>query len=391
MSGAPDDTLSPLLRRAEEALRQRDHVRALQLLGEAEAAAPDQIAVKMQKAVALRVAGDLAGALAAIQAALALDPYNFMALLAKGSLIERLAGEPAAAETYRNALKIAPADPPRALEAPLARAREVVARTASNLESHLRARLDLAHAEVTPAARARFEEGLRIFAGTARPYTPEPLLLHYPRLPAIPFYDRELFPWLPELEAATGIIREELEAALARQTGFAPYIDYPPDAPLNQWAELNGSPRWNAFFLWRDGERQDAACAACPRTSALMDRLPLARQPGFAPTVVFSALAPHTHIPPHTGSTNTRLLVHLPLILPGPARFRVGNETRTWRMGEAWVFDDTIEHEAWNDADALRVILIVDIWNPCLEPGERDLVSAMLAARNGFLTGQEPQ
>jgi aspartate beta-hydroxylase len=232
---------------------------------------------------------------------------------------------------------------------------------------------------------------VRIFAGTTRAYTPEPLLLHYPRLPAIPFLDRDLFPWLPQLEAATDTIRGELEAALTRQEGFAPYIDYPPDVPVNQWAELNRSPRWNAFFLWRDGERQDAACKACPQTAALMETLPLARQPGFAPTVVFSALAARTHIPPHTGSTNTRLLVHLPLILPGPARFRVGNEVREWRMGEAWVFDDTIEHEAWNDADALRVILIIDIWNPYLEPAERDLVSAMLAARNGFLTGQEPQ
>ena len=99
---------------------------------------------------------------------------------------------------------------------------------------------------------------------------------------------------------------------------------------------------------------------------------------------MFSALEARTHIPPHTGSTNVRLLAHLPLLLPGPARFRVGNETRKWRMGEAWVFDDTIEHEAWNDADALRVILIFDVWNPLLTEVERELVNALLAARKGF-------
>ena len=104
----------------------------------------------------------------------------------------------------------------------------------------------------------------------------------------------------------------------------------------------------------------------------------------FVGTVTFSALDAHTHIPPHTGSTNVRLLCHLPLILPGPARFRVGNETRDWKMGEAWVFDDTIEHEAWNDADELRVILIIDVWNPYIDPGERELVSALLAARKEF-------
>ena len=93
---------------------------------------------------------------------------------------------------------------------------------------------------------------------------------------------------------------------------------------------------------------------------------------------------PTTHIPPHTGSTNARLLVHLPLILPGPARFRVGNELRSWRMGEAWAFDDTIEHEAWNDADQLRVILIFDVWNPLLTEAERDLVTAMMLAKRDF-------
>ena len=111
-----------------------------------------------------------------------------------------------------------------------------------------------------------------------------------------------------------------------------------------------------------------------------------ADQPGFAPTALFSALAPRTRIPPHTGSTNSRLVVHLPLVLPGPARFRVGNDTRAWRMGEAWVFDDTIEHEAWNDADETRVILIFDIWNPLLSQAERELISAMMTAHTTWHT-----
>ena len=391
MSGAPSTTLAQLAHQAQEAMRRRDFVHALDLLTEAERSAPEDASIKMQKAVALRTTGDLKGSLDTLNAALALDPYNFMALLAKGALVERLAGERAAAEIYRNALKIAPAEPAPGLAAPLARARDVLSRTTQELEAHLRKETLAAEVECSPSAQARFDESLRIFSGAAKAYHSEALLLHYPRLPAIPFYDRALFPWLPKLEAQTDMIRGELEAALAGQRGFAPYINYPPDAPVNQWEELNHSPRWSAFFLWRDGERQDEACAACPRTAALMDALPLARQPGFAPTVVFSVLAPHTHIPPHTGSTNTRLLVHLPLILPGPARFRVGNEVREWRMGEAWVFDDTIEHEAWNDADEQRVIMIIDIWNPYLEPGEQALVSAMLAASREFMSRQEPK
>ena len=69
------------------------------------------------------------------------------------------------------------------------------------------------------------------------------------------------------------------------------------------------------------------------------------------------------------------------------SRFRVGNEERTWKMGEAWVFDDTIEHEAWNDADALRVIMILDVWNPYLNEEERDLVSTLMLARSEFYSG----
>jgi aspartyl/asparaginyl beta-hydroxylase (cupin superfamily) len=187
------------------------------------------------------------------------------------------------------------------------------------------------------------------------------------------------------LEAASDDITAELQGALAAaKDDFAPYIAYPKGTPVNQWGELNHSPRWSSLFLWKDGAKHDGACKLCPKTTALLETLPLAVLPGYGPTAMFSALDARTHIPAHTGSTNVRLLAHLPLILPGPARFRVGNEERAWKMGEAWVFDDTIEHEAWNDADDLRVILIVDVWNPLLEPEERALVAELLAARKGF-------
>ena len=371
----------------QAALQRGDRTGALALLRQAEAADPRDKALKMQRAMVSRTLGDLAGALEALDEALNIDPYDYVALLSKGALVERAQGERAAAAIYKNALIIAPPEDelPPPLRAPTARAREVTAKTQRALEDHLRARTDAVKAEVSAAARRRFDESIGIFAGRIKVYTQEPLLLHYPRLPAIPFYDRSLFPWFEELEAATDTIRGELEGALAAaKDDFAPYIAYPKGTPVNQWGELNHSRKWSSFFLWKDGARQDGACQLCPKTAALLERLPLAYQPGYAPTAMFSALDPHTRIPAHTGSTNVRLLCHLPLILPGPARFRVGNETREWKMGEAWVFDDTIEHEAWNDADELRVILILDLWNPLLEPEERELVKALLAARLEF-------
>lgn len=374
-----------LIQQAEAAVRRREPAAALALLREAEAAAPATVELHLARALAHRVAGDPRAAIAALDAALAIEPYTFLALLSKGALLEQLGQPKAAAAAYANALKLAPSEPAPSLRAPLARARAAVEARSEALHHHLMASVAELRASHTARAPSRFDEAVAIFSGRAKPYPQEPLLLHYPRLPAIPFYDAAEFPWLAELEAATPVIQAELAAVL--QTGFGgyqPYIAYPPGSPVNQWGELNHSRRWSSYFLWRDGVRQDSACAACPQTAALLERLPLQHQPGFAPTAMFSALEPHTRIPPHTGSANTRLLVHLPLIVPGPARFRVGAETREWRVGEAWVFDDTIEHEAWNDADELRVILILDIWNPLLSEAERALITAMMAAKNAW-------
>ena len=379
-----------LLADAAAALQRGDRAGALASVVRAELAAPHDPHVKMQKALIHRLSGALPAALAALDEALSLDPYNFLALLSKGAVVEKLSGERLAARIYENAVKLAPADEnlPPGLKAPLARARQVIETTRAALVAHLAAAVGPAAAAGGELAQGRLEEAIGVYAGVKRVYLNEPLLLHYPQLPAIPFYPRDLFPWLAELEAATPMIQAELAGALETQMdGFAPYIAFPPDAPVNQWEELNHSRRWSSLFLWRDGARQDAVCAACPGTDALLERLPMAHQPGFAPTAMFSALEAHTHIPPHTGSTNVRLLCHLPLVLPGPARFRVGNVVRDWKLGQAWVFDDTIEHEAWNDADELRVILIFDLWNPYLEPGERDRINALMAARNAFYAG----
>ena len=387
MAAPTPSPAAPLIQQAHQALQRRDVDGALALLERARAAAPADPEVPMTRALALRMRGDLQAAVEALDAALALDPYHFLALLSKGAVLEQLAGAKAAADTYRNALKIAPGEDrtPPALKAPLGRAREVVRTTDEALHAHLADAVAPVRARYPGERLSRFDEALEIFTRRARPYVQEPLLLHYPQLPAIPFYDEAMFPWLGELEAATGSIQRELESAMSERAGdFAPYIAYPPGAPVNQWGELNHSRRWSTFFLWKDGVRQERACAVCPQTAALLERLPMARQPGFAPTAMFSALEPRTRIPPHTGSTNVRLIVHLPLVLPGPARFRVGNETREWEIGRAWVFDDTIEHEAWNDADETRVILIFDVWNPLLSEAERELITAMTAASNSF-------
>jgi aspartyl/asparaginyl beta-hydroxylase (cupin superfamily) len=81
---------------------------------------------------------------------------------------------------------------------------------------------------------------------------------------------------------------------------------------------------------------------------------------------------------------NARLICHVPLIVPEGCGFRVGNETRRWEVGKALIFDDTIEHEAWNDSKEDRLLLIFDIWRPELSEVERKAVTAMFEAVDAY-------
>lgn len=382
-----------LLVEAGQALARRDPRAALQLLDQADRFGRTHNAT-LNRAVALRLLGDYHASLSVLDDALEMRPYDFMALLAKGAMLEKVNQTKAAVEVYRNALKIAPprASCPPGVVSQMDYASRLIDRHAQALADFMKDRIAPLKAELGEASRERFEEGLEIYAGLKQPPRQQPLLLNYPRLPAIPFYDRTLFPWLARLEEATPVIQAELATLLETAFDeFSPYIAYPKGAPVNQWGELNHSRKWSSLFLWKDGRRQDEICARAPRTAALLESLPMADQEGFSPTAMFSALQPKTHIPPHTGSSNVRLLTHLPLILPGAARFRVGNTVRDWEMGRAWVFDDTIEHEAWNDADAMRVILIFDVWNPYLDDGEKRLITEMMKAQRDFTMDQSPR
>jgi aspartyl/asparaginyl beta-hydroxylase (cupin superfamily) len=382
-AGDPDR----LVHLARERLEARDPAGARRLLDEAVRLRPRQVDLLLLLSVACRLQGDHAAALAATGAALKIDPYAFVAYLYRGITLEDLGRIPAAVEAYQSALGLAP---PKdrlspSLQKALEHAEQVVDGNSERLYRFLSDAVAEERARHPDADLRRFDECLAIFAGRARRYVHECALLYFPRLPALPFYDDELFPWLPRLEQATDMIRAELETVMQEDRAqFHPYIQYPEGAPVRQWHALNHSPDWSAFDFWRDGRRNEENCRRCPGTAALLDELPLAHQAGYGPNAMFSVLAPHTHIPPHTGSTNIRLIVHLPLILPEGCRYRVGNEHRDWKMGKAWVFDDSIEHEARNDSDETRVILMFDVWNPLLTEVERGLVTRIMAARQQF-------
>ena len=361
---------------------------ALALLDKAIAIDPDSFDLHLKRSAMLRASGNTQGALAAIEAALVVSPLDFMALLMRASLKDKL-GLADAGEAYAQALAQQPSTIASAqLATAIKHGEDVRDRWIAAREAGLCA----AMAEAESAAGA--EEGARIarFRSNAlrltRAWHAEPTHFHFPGLIEREYHDRSLFPWLAELEAATDIIQAEFETvAAAERAELVPYIQYPGGAPLAQWKALNHSRDWTAIHLWQYGECVDANARHCPRTMELLNAFPQPQIARCSPNAMFSLLAPGIRIPPHHGVANTRLVCHLPLIIPQGCWFRVGAETREWQRGQAWVFDDTIEHEAMNPSDELRVILIIDIWHPGLSAIEQTAVRALLEAEGEQMTG----
>lgn len=237
------------------------------------------------------------------------------------------------------------------------------------------------------AALARFDACLENLTGERRAAVDDPrqrpTILYFPGLPASPWFSREQFPWFAELEAATADIRTELDAVMPRaQQGERVFTD--DEAERRGLAGAQGAPSWHGFYFWRHGEPREDNLALCPRTAAILAGLPLCRIREHAPEVMFSVLAPGTHILPHRGVTNTRIVCHLPLVVPGDCALVVGGERHAWREGEAVAFDDTFEHEAWNRGTRTRVVLIIDVWHPGLTEVERDAVAVLVGAMGDF-------
>lgn len=359
---------------------------SFQRLVEADGSDPQQW---VNLALACRNLKDEAGEGDALQRALQADPMDLLALVLRGNLYERQGKTHEAARTYGAAAAVAP--PQERLHPEL---RPAVAHALAYRQGYDRDFAAFIDAHLAPHfARLagedlrRFRDSVDIMVGRKRRFDSRSAVYHFPELAPIEFFDRALFPWLDPIEAATDAIRDEFLAVLAADAGFTPYITYPNDVPHNQFAELNNSPRWSAFHLYKLGQRIEENAAKCPTTMGLLQGVPQPDQPGRTPAAMFSLLKPRTRIPPHNGVTNVRLVTHVPLIVPEGCGFRCGNEVRQWVPGKAWVFDDTIEHEAWNDSDKLRVVLIFDIWHPHLTAAERELITRMTGAMSDFMGG----
>ena len=369
-----------IARSGVEALRRGDAGAARAAFAEVEAAGRASHQLHLLLAQSCELVGDGAAMEAALAPVLEAEPRNLYALLMMGENRARLGDDRAASSWLSLALSSAtkmqglPPDlPPR-----LDRATQTLDAMSRKFEAHLQARLAAAHVDPGEVG-GRFREALEIAAGRAQPQLQQPTSFYYPRLPQIPFYDPAEFAWAAALEARTAEIRAEAEAVLSAGRDLAPYVQRNMDRPTREHALLD-DPDWSAYYLWKDGALVEDHARACPATVEALGSPPMPTVENRSPSVLFSVLRAKTHIPPHWGMLNTRLICHLPLIVPPDCRLRVGNEVRLVEAGKMLIFDDSIEHEAWNDSDETRVILLFEIWRPELDAGERHALTAMFEA-----------
>jgi aspartate beta-hydroxylase len=374
------------------ALRAGRPQRARELLGRAVALEPGNPVARQHLGRALELAGDALGAAESYAVALRLKPDLAPARIQYAALLERAGDPDAAAIHYARALQDAQRagrwldarTTPESLRPLVEHAVRAV--RASRRRTYERLVAPLV-AKYGRASLDRVETCLRVYLNELAPEYPDPRqrpgFLFFPGLPTTPYFDRQAVPYLDALETRTAEIRAELQALLPSPSGRERV--FTSDA-LEQ-ANLRGddrAPSWNGYYFRRHGERREDNCVACPATTDALEALPLCHVRAHGPEVLFSVFTPGTHLLPHRGVTNTRIVGHLPLIVPPGCALNVGGEVHEWVEGRAIAFDDTYEHEAWNRGDRTRVVLIFDLWNPYLSEVERLAIADLVASLGDF-------
>lgn len=325
---------------------------------------------------------------ATIDALLESEPNNIQALVRKGELREQAGDDRAAHVFYQAALGAAMAAQPlaEALRPAVQRAQQGVARGRLLFEQHLERSLAVSGFPEGSRPR-RFQQSLELMLGR-RQGTLElqrPTAYYLPGLPQRRYYEPSDLPWAADVEGAAPAIRQELTDYMgAGVDGFSPYVVSDPSRPRRDFHGLLDNPAWSTLYIWEKGGPVTGLTERFPNTMRALEKLDLPRIGERAPSILFSRLAPGARIPPHHGVMNARLICHLPLIVRPGCGFRVGGEVREWREGELLVFDDTVEHEAWNNGTSDRILLIFDVWRPEVDADERRAITALFEAVDSY-------
>ncbi|MEO8011344.1 MAG: aspartyl/asparaginyl beta-hydroxylase domain-containing protein, partial [Dokdonella sp.] len=376
------------------ALAQGHGAQAVLLLDRARSVQPFDADMSRHLGNALRASGRLEEALVALREAVRLDPDFFAAQLQLGAVCEELGRTRESIAIYFGAVSTAHSMGRWINDATTAPSLRPLVRHAIKVIDEGRERLFgellAPHRDRHGAsALARVDKCLAIYLGGvpaswADPRQ-KPSFLYFPDLPTVTYFDRALFPWYEALESRTEAIRAELESVLEDASAFESF--FKPKPGMSTEEHLGGTradPRWDAFFFYRHGTRYEENCRRCPQTAAALDAVPIVRLPGHAPECLYSKLTPGSHIRAHRGVTNTRVVTHLPLIVPGNGALSVGGESHEWQQGRCVTFDDTFLHEAWNHSERTRVVVLLDTWNPYMTEIEIAACSDLVMAISGF-------
>jgi aspartate beta-hydroxylase len=380
------------------ALRAGQPARAIELLAPRLERKPDDAVSRHHLAQAQRAAGDRHGALANWSLVLRAHPDQFVARLALAQTLEEDGDVDAALVHYFRAISDAQRQgrwlsrnsTPQPLLAAVQHAMRTVNEGRRRLFDTL---LEPLRTQFGRVAMQRVDRCLAIVLGEMRPQPADPrqqpTFLFFPGLPASPFLDRKLEPQLDALAEQSPAILDELRAVMESSRGREAVFHTGELARANLAGTHGEAPEWNGYYFHREGEPREGNRQACPRTAAALDALPLSRVRGHGPETLFSVLSPGTHLLPHRGVTNTRIVGHLPLIVPPDCALRVADIEHRWQVGEPVIFDDTYLHEAWNRSGETRVVLIFDLWNPHLDLAERLAVAQLVAAIGDFRTASD--
>lgn len=378
MKIAVPDSHRPRLEAAVAALRQPDFARAADLLRALAAELPAAAMPWEMLARAEEALGDRAAAIAALDSRLLLDMRDVGALLLKARLLEQEGDSRAASSFFQAALNqeaFAGGCPP-ALRPLLEHGRRFMEQSAKRFTEHL-------FDTVGPPATSRIAMALDLLAGRREVFLQQPSVFYFPGLAQRQFFDPADFPWLEPMLALLPQMRAELDAVEAGEAQFDPYVRRDPARPAPNNPLLD-DPAWGVFWFWQGGGPVAANAARCPATMRALEHAPMPRIPGRSPVAHWSRLLPGTHIAPHHGMLNTRLICHIPIRTAPGCSLRVGNQVREWSDGVPLVFDDSIEHEAWNAGDQSRTVLLFEIWRPELTGEERESLIRIFSAIENF-------
>lgn len=356
---------------------------------------PREPGVLHQLGVARMQGADYAGAIDNLRHALALEPRMFVARLRLGIALEHEGHAHEALVAYFSAINTAQAKGRWLSDATTApgiqeAVKHAIAYVDVNRPALFNNLLEPLRERYGRSEMQRVEQCLAIYLNEQPANLPDPRqrprFLYFPGIPSQTYYPRERFPEREMLEAATDAIRAELRTVLEQPQELEAFLTADSQEQMDTMLRASGSQpaAWDGFFFYRHGKRYDAHCASCPQTAGVIDRMPLSRIREHGPEALFSVLTPGSHILPHQGVTNTRLVTHLPLIVPKDCAISVGGELHVWQEGRSVTFDDTFVHEAWNRSEQTRVVLIMDLWNPDLTLAEREAVATLVEGIGDF-------